>query len=98
MGRLRVFAIVAVLLALPACARNPRSSSQTRSTSLIDLNSATVAQLQRLPGITEIYARRIVANRPYKVKHELETRKILPSRIYARIRDRVTAIERIPDL
>ena len=73
----------------------PRPSSQGRDTYLIDLNIATVAQLQTLPGITPTYARRIIANRPYNVKHELETRKILPAAVYARIRDRVTAAERI---
>lgn len=83
---------------LPACAQNPRSSSPARNTSLVDLNRATAAQLQRLPGITAAHARRIIANRPYKVKHELETRKILPPAVYARIRDRVIAIEPIPDL
>ena len=83
---------------LPACAQNPRSSSAARNTSLVDLNRATAAQLQRLPGITAAHARRIIANRPYKVKHELETRKILPPAVYARIRDRVIAIEPIPDL
>jgi competence protein ComEA len=96
-------AIACVALVLPslsACAvssgQNPRSSSPARSTSPIDLNVATADQLQRLPGITAAYARRIIANRPYKVKHELETRKILPPSMYARIRDRVIAIER-PD-
>jgi hypothetical protein len=76
--------------------QNPRPSSP-RNTPLIDLNVATTAQLQQLPGITATYARRIVANRPYKVKHELETRKILPPAIYARIRDRVFAVERPQD-
>ena len=80
------------------CAQNPRSSSPARNTSPLDLNSATTAELQRLPGITAAYARRIIASRPYKVKHELETRKILPPRVYARIRDRVIAIERLPNL
>jgi competence protein ComEA len=96
--RLSALAVALALLVLPACAQNPRSSSPARNTSLVDLNRATAAQLQRLPGITAAHARRIIANRPYKVKHELETRKILPPAVYARIRDRVIAIEPIPDL
>ena len=60
----------------------------------IELNTATAAQLQTLPGITAAYARRIIAGRPYKVKHELETRKVLPAPVYRRIRDKVIAIER----
>lgn len=87
-----VLALVAGLLA--GCAPTARSSSPSRNPSPIDLNSATAAELQRLPGISATYARRIIANRPYKVKHELETRKILPPPVYARIRDRVIATER----
>lgn len=91
----------AAMIVLSGCAvssgQNPRPSSQGRRTSPLDLNVATAAQLQTLPGITSAYARRIIANRPYRVKHELETRKILPAAVYARIRDRVIATERIPD-
>jgi DNA uptake protein ComE-like DNA-binding protein len=96
-ARLGAIALFVVVL-LSGCAQNPRSSSPARNTSLVDLNLATAAELQRLPGITATYARRIIAGRPYKVKHELETRKILPPSVYARIRDRVIAIERIPNL
>lgn len=99
MIRIPALVVVAAILMLSGCAvssgQNPRSSSQGRNTAIIDLNVATAAQLQTLPGITAAYARRIIANRPYKVKHELETRKILPPSVYARIRDRVLATERI---
>lgn len=97
----RLAAVLALALALFAASgcvsggQNRRPSQQTRSTSPLDLNSATAAQLQTLPGITATYARRIIAARPYKVKHELETRKILPPSVYARIRDRVFATERV---
>ena len=91
--------LAVAIVILSGCAvsggQNPRPSSQGRNTAPVDLNLATVAQLQTLPGVTAAYARRIVANRPYKVKHELETRKILPAAVYARIRDRVIANERI---
>ena len=91
--------VLAASVILSGCAvsggQKPRPSSQARDTSLVDLNLATAAQLQRLPGITAAHAQRIIANRPYKVKHELETRKILPATIYRRIRDRVIATERI---
>lgn len=98
MTRIPTAILAAAVVVLSGCAvssgQNPRPSSQDR-TSAIDLNVATAAQLQTLPGITPAYARRIIANRPYKVKHELETRKILPAAVYARIRDRVIATERI---
>lgn len=94
-----MFVLAAAIVMLPGCAvssgQNPRPSSQGRKASPIDLNIATAAQLQTLPGITAAYARRIIANRPYKVKHELETRRILPAAVYARIRDLVIATERV---
>ena len=101
MTRAAAIVVLAAAVVLSGCAvsgrQNPRPSAQTRNPSLLDLNLATTAQLQTLPGITAAYARRIVANRPYKVKHELETRKILPSAVYRRISDRVIATERIRD-
>ena len=89
--------LVAILLAAPACTtgsqRRGGAAGSQPQTLLLDLNTATRAQLRRLPGITDTYATRILTHRPYKVKHELETRKILPPAVYARIRDRVTARE-----
>ena len=94
--RIPAIVLAVAIVALSGCAvssgQNPRPQGRA---STIDLNVATAAQLQTLPGITAAYARRIIANRPYKVKHELETRKILPAAVYARIRDRVIATERV---
>ena len=95
----RVVLLLAAVLLLSACVSGapkpgrPGTRPANASTSTIELNTATAAQLQTLPGITAAYARRIIANRPYKVKHELETRKILPPDVYRRIRDRVIATE-----
>jgi DNA uptake protein ComE-like DNA-binding protein len=92
--RLRAVVLATALAALPACTTGRTGPAGARTqTVLLDLNTATRAQLRRLPGITDAYASRIISNRPYKVKHELETRKILPAAVYARIRDRVTARE-----
>lgn len=92
--RLRAVVLAAALAALPACTTGRTGPAGSRGqTLLLDLNTATRVQLRRLPGITDPYASRIINNRPYRVKHELETRKILPATVYARIRDRVTARE-----
>ena len=95
---LRFAAPLAIILTLTACTaastQGKRAPARPPANSgLLDLNTATAAQLQRLPGITEVYAKRIVANRPYKVKHELETRRILPPAVYRKIRNRVFANE-----
>jgi len=58
---------------------------------LIDINSATVSQLETLPGIRDAWAQAIVKNRPYKNKTQLLTRKILPFTAYKAIKDKIIA-------
>ncbi|HVN79985.1 MAG TPA: helix-hairpin-helix domain-containing protein, partial [Terriglobia bacterium] len=57
----------------------------------IDLNSATKNQLMTLPGIDEISSQQIISRRPYKLKTDLLTRKIIPKTTYDKIADKVTA-------
>ncbi len=47
------------------------SSRQQNSFPVVDLNSASLEQLQTLPGITPDYARNIVAARPYRAMADL---------------------------
>jgi DNA uptake protein ComE-like DNA-binding protein len=58
---------------------------------LVDLNSASETQLLDLPGINRPAARRIIAGRPYRDKHDLLDKQILSGAAYQQIRDRVTA-------
>ena len=57
----------------------------------MDINSATVDQLQTLPGIGAAYAKRIVAGRPYSSKNQLVTKGILPRSVYDRVQSRIVA-------
>ncbi len=58
-------AIVAILIALAACESTPQSGS----TQLLNINQATVEQLEKLPGIGEKRARSIVASRNARGGH-----------------------------
>lgn len=57
----------------------------------MDLNTASVEQLMTLPGITRVWAARIVKYRPYRRKDELLDRGVLPTELYQRIEDKVIA-------
>lgn len=58
---------------------------------LIDLNGATSADLDALPGIGAARAAAIIKGRPYKGKDELVSKKILPQSVYDGIKDRIIA-------
>jgi DNA uptake protein ComE-like DNA-binding protein len=55
----------------------------------IDLNSASVAELTELPGISAAEARRIIGGRPYRDKRDLLVKGILSDASYSKIRDLV---------
>jgi len=62
--------------------------NETASTP-IDLNSATLRQLEALPGITRSDAKQMIDNRPYRHADELVSRGVLTRAAYRRIRDQI---------
>jgi competence protein ComEA len=66
-------------------------ASKAAKHELIDLNSATKEQLMTIPGIGDAYADKIIAGRPYKMKSELKTKKIIPDATYSKIASHVVA-------
>ncbi len=44
----------------------------------IDINTASAAQLNALPGFGPAYTRRVIAGRPYFSKNQLVTHGVIP--------------------
>ena len=58
---------------------------------IVDINSASEAELKAIPGIGDTYASKIVAGRPYANKTQLKSRKILPVPVYEQTKDLIIA-------
>ncbi len=97
--KLAIFGLLAAILATPAGAQTtpsksttatPQASTSSAST-LVDINTASAAQLNALPGIGEARAAAIIKNRPYARKDELQSRHILSPNVYNGIKDKIVA-------
>jgi DNA uptake protein ComE-like DNA-binding protein len=80
--------------AAPATTPAPAPAATTPAAALIDINSATEAELRVLPGIGEARAKAIIAGRPYRGKDELVRKNIIPQGVYDGIQARIIARQR----
>lgn len=60
------------------------------SETLINVNSATGAELDTLPGIGPVTAEKIINNRPYSSVDELLSRKVVTDKVFSQIKDKIT--------
>ena len=63
---------------------------------LVDINSASRAQLKTLPGIGDAEADRIIAARPYPSKAKLGADKVVSDETYLAIKGRIVAVQPVP--
>jgi len=68
-----------------------KSATKAVASKQTDINSATMDQLKRLPGINDAFARKIVEGRPYRVKTDLVRKNIIPQAAYNKIAGLVIA-------
>jgi competence protein ComEA len=68
----------------------PNSSSTVASDALISVNTASVSDLDSLPGIGPVTAQKIIAGRPYGVVSELVDRKIVGAKVFDQIKDKIS--------
>jgi competence protein ComEA len=72
-------------------ANPPTATGSQAQGGLVDINSASAEELDKLPGIGPARAKAIIANRPYGGKDDLAQRKIIPPNIYSQIKDKIIA-------
>ncbi len=74
-----------------------QASSQTntntgiQTTGLININSASVSELDTLPGIGPATAEKIINGRPYASIQELVSKKIVTASVFEKIKVKITA-------
>lgn len=69
---------------------SPKPAAKATVT-LVDVNTASKADLVASLGIDETAAQKIIDGRPYARKNDLVSKKILPAATYAKVRNKITA-------
>src|SRR2546428_528638 len=96
-------AVVSILLVLAgvasagAQAKKAPKAAVAQKTEQIDINSATKDQLMSLPGIGDALSQKIIDNRPYKMKNQLVSKKVIPQATYDKISGQIIAKQSAAD-
>ncbi|HIJ81387.1 MAG TPA: helix-hairpin-helix domain-containing protein [Desulfuromonadales bacterium] len=77
--------------AVPDARAKPAEGKPAAKGGLVDINSASEAELKAIPGIGDAYAAKIIAGRPYANKAQLKSRKILDGTLYEKVKDQLIA-------
>ena len=86
-----VFAATLSFAADPKAPAKPTPPAKPVKAELININTATKAELSALPGIGDVYSQKIIDGRPYAKKDQLKSKKIIPGATYDKIKDKIIA-------
>lgn len=75
----------------PATKSATQQAAVAKPAELLDINSASKDDLQKLPGIGPAYSQKIFWGRPYTRKDELISKKIVPQATYDKIKELIIA-------
>ena len=84
-------AFLALGLALTVPASTLLAPSAMAEAALLDINTASKAELDALPGIGAARSEAIIKGRLYKGKDDLVNKKIIPQSVYNGIKDKIIA-------
>lgn len=103
----RMFSLIAIVVSLmfisslgiaadpkaPAKAAPVKKSEEKADAkkALVDINTATKAELTAIDGIGDVYSQKIIDGRPYAKKDQLKSKKIVPAATYEKIKDKIIA-------
>jgi competence protein ComEA len=68
-----------------------RQAAPAKAPAVLDINTATKDELEKLPGIGTAYSDKIIKARPYAKKDQLVSRKVVPQATYDKIKDLIIA-------
>lgn len=75
---------------MPSKHATTAKASKADSTSIVNINTGTTAELSSLPQIGKVRSGKIVAGRPYKSIDELVTKKVLSQKLFDKLKSRLT--------
>ena len=69
---------------------SPSENNSSNSVEKININQATIEELDTLPGIGKVTAQKIINNRPYENIDELLTKKVINKSTFEKIKDLIS--------